>query len=214
MAYPRLIALTGMDGSGKTTACIPLVKYFRSRGYKTKYVWIRSLHSFAYAFSKILESLSGPNVIVNPDRRRIRRFDGSPYAGIWTLIEFVSVLPLIIFKIRLPLLLGYTVVSDRCAIDTVISIAAYIRNPLFVKGCLSRILLATIPKGVTIIYFETDLKTILKRKPNIEYTEDEIKVQLMLYDVLTRVMGTYRVKTSENDVNETFKAVLNIIEKV
>jgi len=214
MSYPRLIALTGMDGSGKTTVCVPLLSYFRSRGYKTKYVWIRSLHSFAFAFSKILESLSGPNVIVNPNGRRIRRFDGSPYAGVWPLIEFVSVLPLIIFKIRLPLLLGHTVVSDRCAIDTVISIATYIRKPLFVKGCLSRILLATIPKGVTIIYFETDLETILKRKPNIEYTEDEIKVQLMLYDVLTSAMGTHRIETSEKNVDETFKAVLNIIEKV
>lgn len=214
MIYPRLIAVTGIDGSGKTTICGPLVNYFALKGYKTRYIWIRSLHSLAYALAKIIEYLSGPKVIVNPNNKMIERFDGSPYASIWPLIEFISIIPLIIFKIYLPLLLGYIVISDRCTIDTVVTIATHIHDPFFIKSRISRILLATIPKGAVIIYLETDIKTMLERKPDIEYSEEEINSQMMLYEVLAKVIDAHRVITSNADVDETFKAVLNIIENV
>lgn len=214
MGYPRLIAITGMDGSGKTTICKPLLNYLKLKGYKVRYVWLRSLHSLAYSLSKIVEYLSGPNLILNPNNRPIKRFDGSPYASIWPFIEFISIIPLIIFKIYIPLLLGYTVISDRCIIDTVITIATHIHDPFFIKSRISRILLATIPKGALIIYFKTDIKTTLERKPDIEFTENEIKSQMMLYDVLTKRMVVSLLNTSKLNVDETFKEVLKIIENV
>jgi len=212
MGYPRLIAITGIDGSGKTTICRYLVAYLNVRGYKTKHVWMRSLHTLAYNISKIIEYLSGSNLIMNPNNKRIKRFNYSHYAGIWPYIEFISIIPLIIFKIHFPLLLGYTLIADRCTIDTVITIATYLHDPSFIKRRISKILLSTIPKESLIIFFETDIQTILKRKPNIEFTESEIKSQIMLYDVLTKTMGVNRVVTSNVDINETFKAVHNIIK--
>jgi len=211
MHYPRFIAITGIDGSGKTTIAKRLIKYLKSRGYGTKYVWIKSLHSFAYVLSNLLTLLVGYQVVVNPNNVDVKRFDHSRYRRFWPLIEFISVLPLFVSKIYLPFSLGYVIVSDRCVIDTVVTISTRIKDPFFMNSCISRILLRMVPKGAVIIHFNVELTDVLKRKPDIEYTFTEINHQILLYNLLARRMGAHTVNTSELSINETLEATLNAI---
>ena len=53
MKRPRLIVITGIDGSGKTTIARLLTKQLRSEDIKTRYVWIKSLHTLAYLLSRV-----------------------------------------------------------------------------------------------------------------------------------------------------------------
>jgi len=211
MGHLRLVAITGIDGSGKTTIAGCLIKHLTSKGYRTKYVWIKSLHSFAYLLSNFLKLLLGPQVTANPNKVDVERFDHSRYNHFWPFIELISILPLLVFKVYLPILLGYVIVSDRCLIDTVITISTRIGDPSFVNSRTGKILLRLMPKGAIVIHFDVDLNSVLKRKPDIEYTLDEIEFQILLYRLLARATGAHTVKTSELSVNETLKATLNAI---
>jgi len=161
--------------------------------------------------SNLLELLVGHQVIVNPNNVDIERFDHSRYRHLWPFIEFISVLPLLVLKIYLPFLLGYVIVSDRCVIDTLITISTRIKDPFFVNGCISKILLRMVPKGAVIIHFDVEIDDVVKRKPDIEYTLAEIKLQILLYNLLARGMGAHTVKTSELGVNDALEATLNAI---
>ena len=149
MKTPRLIVITGFDGSGKTTIAKLLVKSLKSKGYRTKYVWIKSLHTLAYLISRIFESQGWHRLVKNPNEIVVSRFElprSRLAEKIWPTIEFISVLPWIIFKVNLAILFGFTIVADRYIIDTIVSIAMRAQNSFFVESFLGKLLLRMIPK--------------------------------------------------------------------
>jgi GT2 family glycosyltransferase len=214
MKNPRCIAISGIDGSGKTTLAYWLVKYLRSKGYRAKYVWIKSKHTFAYLISQILEPLGWQQTFRNPNGIIVSRFElyDSRFARkAWPTIEFLSVLPLIIFKVQLPLLLGYRIVLDRYMIDTVTSIALSTKNMKFADSFLGRLLLKMMPKGCASILLDIDLSMVLERRPDIEYSYDEIRNAIGLYRTLTRKMKSVSLDTDTLTVEQTKKRVLELL---
>jgi len=213
MKNPRCIVISGIDGSGKTTLVSWLVKYLRSKGYRAKYVWIKSKHTFAYLISQILEPLGWQRTFRNPNGIIISRFElyDSRFARkVWPTIEFLSALPLIIFKVKLPLLLGYRIVLDRYMIDTITSIALSTKNMKFADSFLGRLLLKMMPKGSASILLDIDLSTVLERRPDIEYSYDEIRNAIGLYRTLTRKMKSVSLDTDTLAVEQTKKRVLEL----
>jgi len=130
---------------GKTTIANLLVKHLRSKGCKTKYVWIKSLHTLAYL------------------------------------------------------------------IDTIVSIAMRAKNSLFVKSFLGKLLLRMIPKEAVIIYLDVDLRTLSKRRPDIEYTADEVQYQIALYRLLAEKMREYFIDTTMSSIKDAEKKVVDYI---
>jgi glycosyltransferase involved in cell wall biosynthesis len=214
MKSRRCFAITGLDGSGKTTLANWLVEYLRSKGYRCRYVWIRSLHTFAYLTSRILTPLGWHRTFRNPNGIVISRFEvheGTFARKIWPVIEFVSVLPWIILKTRLLLFLGYIIVLDRCTIDTTISIALTARDMNFADSSLGRILLKLMPKNCAVIFLDADFFTVLKRKPDIHNTSDEIKNWITLYRVLARNMNAFCLNTTILTIEQTRKKVIDLL---
>lgn len=139
----RFIIITGIDGTGKSTLTNSLIQYLRFKGYKSKYVRIRYQHTIAYLISRILIFLGWFRTFRNPNGVLISRFEvlESIFSKkIWPIIEFISVLPLIIFKVKIPLLLGYRIVCDRYTIDTIVSIALHTRNMNFTDSFIGTLL--------------------------------------------------------------------------
>ena len=214
MKNSRFIVITGMDGSGKTTLANWLYKYFISKGYKSKYVWIKSNHTFAYLLSCVLISLGRYRIFRNPKgvmQYRIITSEGMFIRKIWPFIEFISVLPLIIFKVKIPLLLGYRIVCDRYTIDTIVSVTLYTRNMNFLNSILGKILLKMIPKESTIILLDADYLTVLKRRPDIEYTENEIKKGIRIYRTLSRKLNMFSIDVQTHTIEQVRNRVINIL---
>ena len=214
MKNPRCIAISGVDGSGKTTLANWLVKYLRFKGYKTKYVWIRAQHTLAYLISQILIHLGWYRTFRNPNGILVSRFkvhEGTFARKIWPAIEFVSVLPLIIFKIKLPLLLGYRLVLDRYLADTIVSIVLTTRNMSFADSSIGRLLLKMMSKDCAVIFLDAGLSTVLRRKPDVEYSNNEIKNEINLYRVLARKVKAFSLNPTTQSIEQIRKKVVDLL---
>ena len=201
MRFGNLIIFTGMDGSGKTTAAEFLVNYLRGRGCSTKLVWIKSSHTLAYLLTQFFSRFQYERTIYNPNKVKIRQFKSSDigsFRKIWPLIEFASVVPLIILKVYLPMLFGFTIVADRYLIDTVISIATRVEQPCFIEGFFSKCLLEMIPSYSVLIHLECSYGVLIKRRVDIEFTDSELRQQIRFYALLSRELGATTIDTTNN----------------
>ena len=214
MKTPQLIVITGFDGSGKTTMAKLLVRSLKLEGYRTKYVWIKSLHTLAYLISLLFKNLGRFRQVRNPKELIVSRFElpsDTTSNKIWTYIEILSVLPWVILKVHLPILFGFTIVSDRYLIDTVVSISMRVRDLHFVNSFPARLLLTMIPQKACIIHLDVELCAVLMRKPDIEYTCDEIKCQIALFKNLAKMMDAHTINTTQVGISETEATIRNII---
>jgi len=214
MKNPSCIIISGLDGSGKTTLANSVVEYLRSKGYKTKYVWIRSPHTFAYLISRILIRLGWHRTFRNPNGITISRFELYENTFIrktWSIIEFFSILPLIMFKIWLPYLLGYVVICDRYVIDSAVHIALTTHDMNFPDSFLGALLLKTIPKKCALIFLDADLSTVLKRRPDVEYSIDEIKNEMKLYRSFMRKVKTLSFDSATQSAEKIRNTVIDLL---
>lgn len=216
MQEPRYIAIIGADGSGKTTLAYWLVGLLQSKGYRSRYVWIRSQHTLAYVISLMLRPLGWQRSFRNPNGILVSRFEtlaGSFTKKMWPIIEFISVLPLIILKVKLPLLLGYTLVSDRCTIDTTVSVALATRNMSFTNGFLGDLLLKMMPKERIIIFLDADSSTVLRRKPDVHNSIEEINDMMRLYRVMARKTRVHLINPALTTIRQVRDEIAGLLFK-
>ena len=203
-----------MDGTGKTTLANWLVECLRSKGYNSIYVWIKAQHTLAFLISRVLTAFGWNRTFRNPKGIAVSDFrvhEGTFARKVWPVIEFLSVLPLIIFKVELPILFGYKIVFDRYLIDTIVSISLSTQNMSFADSFIGRLLLKMIPKEFVVIILDADLSTVLKRRPDIEYSFDEVTNAMKLYRVLGRKMKAFSLNTTILTIEQTKKKVLDLL---
>ena len=211
---PRFIIISGIDGTGKTTLANWLVEFYKSKGYKCKYIRIRYRHTLSYLIMRLLIFLGWHKNFRNANGVCISRFEvyDSTFAKkVWPFIEFISILPLIIFKVMIPYLLGYRLVCDRYTIDTIVSVALETRNMHFTYSLLGALLLKMIPKKSVIIFLDADSSTVLERRPDIEYTINEIESGVILYRSLAKKMKAFSINVSIYTIEQVRKRVFSLL---
>lgn len=229
-----MVALFGPDGAGKSTQARLLTTYLGFRGNRVKMAWVRSLHTFSFIVWNIfrkaglcynrstipMPSISRPAVsylleesygAISPISMMPPVLKGKISRSIWSLIEFVSVVPILLLQVYLPLLLGYYIVAERYVVDSVVTIAYFLNDPNFAESFLARVLLVLVPKDTVFVYIDANYETILERRRNLagplEYTE----FHRQLYRKLTPIIGAIYIDTSSQDVLETQQFMINAI---
>jgi len=210
MEGPQLIVFFGPDGSGKTTQARLLASYFQQQDFKVRLVWIRAHHSLASILSKILVSFGYYRIIFSQEKSyklfdvkllpRLKRF--------WGFIEFISVLPWILVKVKLPLLLGYVVIADRYVVDTIVSVAYFLGGYGFLSGYAAKILLSMV-SGAFLIHLDAETDVIIERRKDEKLDSDFIRFQRRFYPLFATLLGVLSVNTSNKSVMDTFKTILN-----
>jgi len=213
----RLVVFFGPDGSGKTTQAKLLTSYFIKRGYKVKQVWIRSNHSLAALVSKIFIILGYFRIAFSPDGDAYKIFDIRflpKLKKIWCFLEFLSVLPWILFKVNFPLLLGYVVIADRYLVDTVVTIAYSFTDTNFISGFIAKVLLRMIPHNSFFIHLDANTKIILRRRNVERIQRDFIEFQKKWYTLFALSFGALSINTSNKKVYNTFNEIIENIYKI
>lgn len=196
----------GPDGAGKSTHVQLLIEYFKSRGYRTRRSWIRALHSLAFVASEFLIARGYFRILSNPAGGSHKVIDLSLIPNlrrVWPMIEFVSMIPLIIVRVVIPNLLGKLVVSERFTMDSIISISYLINDRNFENSRLARIMLALVPKDSCLIYLDSDYDTILQRRKKDSEPEDFIQIQREMCSRFSKKFRFLKVNTSLHSIEET-----------
>lgn len=120
------ICFTGIDGSGKTTHAKGSINYLTQEGHRCTYVWAAHrpvLSYFFYAATKLLgfwkhaqnDQFKDPlELAPTKIRHRIN--------PLWLLFLYIDFQAITLIKVRIPLILGRTVVSDRYVYDLIMEL--------------------------------------------------------------------------------------------
>jgi hypothetical protein len=212
---PYLISFFGPDGAGKSTHVELLLKHFQSNRTKVRKVWIRSPHTLAYLLSCLLVKIGFYRTTVNPFGMQVKVpavHTNLRLGFFWSMIELVSVLPLILFRVYVPLFLGYTLIAERYVVDTAVTIAYFINDVGFLQSHIAKLLLLFIPKNTIFIHLDSDYSTIMKRRDHIVEPYDFIKFQRMAYKIMESSVSAILINTSNISIEQTSERIMDWIK--
>jgi len=211
---PLFVSIFGPDGSGKSTQARILANYLLSQGFKVRIVWIKSYHTFAYVLSEIIERLSSRSVTLNAQRSVIRInpvSNGSISRLVWAWIEFVSVLPVVIFHVYLPLSMSWIVIAERYLVDSIASIAYTLNDLNFDSSLISKALLCFFPKNSILVHLDSNYTEIKKRRGVMTDPQDFLQFQRKMYYKLSKRLNAVKIDTTRQDIEETARIIRGLL---
>jgi len=209
----KLISIFGPDGSGKSTQARILARDLIIRGFKVKIVWIKSCHTIAYLLSKIYEKLRRVTYNAYGHVIRIDAINGRVNKSIWALIEFISILPLVLIHVYIPMSMNRIIITERYLVDSIVSIAYTLNDPNFCSSLVAKLMLYLIPRNSILIHLDSDYKEILKRRGNMTDPKDFIEFQRSMYNKLSRKLGAIRIDTSKYSIEQTSEIIRSRVLK-
>ncbi len=174
MKWPSLICLIGTDGTGKTTQARTLVKEIRSDNKKCVYRWLHyarlvSLPLLVYAR---LRGLSKYKMVTG------QKYGSWEFKRSFLLCHVLPWLMLVdaflfnLIKIRLPLLLGYTVVVDRYIHDILVDIMLGTEQPYLHRQAVGRLFLRLVPRSSSVVLLDVDIEKLRIRRDDLRHDEN------------------------------------------
>lgn len=201
-----IICFFGPDGSGKTTLAKELAKNLNNRGLRVKFSWMRGTHTLT---SLLAEILSNFTTFRGPD---------NPYYGItiprslkrlWQLLEFASVIPIILLKFILPSALASSVIAERYAPDFIAWVSITTSDQRYPDSIEAKFLLTLSSKAHAKIYVTATPKELSRRRKEINLN---LSAQLDLYSRIATALHAYRLDTTNKSVNESLEDVLSLLK--
>ena len=204
---PRAIIFFGPDGSGKTTQANMLVSELNRKGIRNKKLWLRSLHTLAFLISK-----AGMHVMKLNDVYQLRKkySHHTSFRIIWYIIEFVSILPLILTRFYFPLLQGNVIVAERFVIDWIVSVAYATNNPSLVDSWLANFVIYFIPKQSALVYIDAEYDSILSRR-GAEDSFESIEFQRICYSRFAQKLHALSIDSSNKSIYEVFGLIKDFV---
>ncbi|MBS7612447.1 hypothetical protein KEJ27_09685 [Candidatus Bathyarchaeota archaeon] len=179
----KLIAICGIDGSGKTMQLKLLEKHLKRRGFKVKYVWFRWVAFVSYpllALCRLLGYTKWRTIKRSNVRYAERRFYmNRALARIWPWLFTFDVIIHFIFRIALPMRTGYRILCDRYILDILVDLMYDTKDSNLHKKIPGR-LLASRLNNSTIILIDVNEQTAYERKNDILSIEN-LKERRKLY---------------------------------
>ena len=208
----RMIYFFGPDGTGKTTHAELTSQYLRKRGYKTWRVSVKQHHTFSYLLLKLLSGGKHGQAI------SYYGFDDGLKQKIktpWKILELLSLFPAILYRVLLPLLLGYTVICDRYVLDTLVSLSYFLDDQKLISSIFAKLLTSMIPKDSVLFYMNADTKVILQRKRDEPITQKLIEYYKWAYEALMEQLKLkiITIDTSIARVEDVQKIILQWVAK-
>lgn len=204
-----LVAVSGVDGSGKTTQARALAHAFRRCGLRTRYVWGRggssALAGRLIALGKRLlgQRASGPAAGPRSEQAREEQFRHPLVRRLWPWLVWLDLTWLYLWKVRWPLWRGDVVVCDRYLLDALAEMGARLEDAGICRRLPARLLVWLNPRPQKAFYLAVDPLKARARQPAEEQqgTPGLAQRQGEMYNVLADRMG-YVIVDGEDDAEQ------------
>jgi len=203
-AVVPLICFFGPDGSGKTTLSRDVARRLIAKGFRIKRGWMRGSHTIVSFLSRLLS------------RFTIFRGGFNPYYGVavpgsmarlWSVLEYLGALPVILLRFILPCLLGYVVVADRYVLDLMVWITLVTGDEGFLKSILARHLLLLASRAGPVFFVTASPEELAGRRGG---ELNVLERQNRLYETIRR--RAYIIDTTGRTPSESLEEVLEVLE--
>jgi thymidylate kinase len=208
----KLVYFFGPDGTGKTTQAELVSFYLRRKGVRALRATVKQHHTLSYVLLRLLRSDKNDYLLTN-----YFGFDAAINTRIrmpWKLLELVSVMPAIAYRVLLPTLMGFTVVLDRYVIDTLVVLSYFLHDQGLLFGYTARLLIRLIPKKALLIHLDADTGRILSRKKDEPLTEEIVNYYRSAYRSIVLAFGlsVTTIDTTNSSIENIQKIIRDLIE--
>lgn len=186
MSRGKLIVLTGMDGSGKTTQARELASFLARTGHRVEYLWCRGRNLLSLPFMVVGRRLHGApkthlHIRGSDDRARETSYQSRKLAllrnplirAAWTFAVLAERLVELSVRVPLARLRNDIVIADRYLYDSLVDLAADLNEaPVAAATCLDRWYVRLLPRPDVVALLDLPEETAFARKtdtPSIEY---------------------------------------------
>ncbi|MGD0329215.1 MAG: AAA family ATPase [Nitrososphaeria archaeon] len=201
-----IICFFGPDGSGKTSLARTLATNLQGKGYKTKLSWMRGSHTIASVIARFLRKFA---IFKGEDNPYYQITIPKKFLPIWKLIEFISVIPIILLRFVIPNLLGFIVIAERYVPDFIVWVTLTTNDLNYCKSFSSRFLNALALKSKARIYITAEYRELIKRRNGIDYLS--LQRQLIIYEKLAKILNAFKLDTTKKSVEESSEILLNFV---
>ena len=196
---PDFICLVGVDGSGKSTLAQMLQQELEARGLRTRIVWLRMNYRLTkpvLLYCRLTGLTRRP--MVNGRKISIHEFHRSrPVAKLVQYLHFLDTVIAYFFKVFIPMrLCGRYIICDRFVHDVLIDFIMESKDFDLHDRLIRKLLFSLIPKDARILLVETDLDTILERKPDVTVYDEDFETR---FDEYRRLACIYDLEVVDNN---------------
>ena len=207
-----MIYFTGCDGTGKTTHAKLVLHYLTKIGIKAVYTNVKIHHVLSYILLTLWLRYNN-SVILYIGSKAIHRARTA-----WLLLELLSIIPALLFRVFIYMALGYIIVCDRYVVDTITTLSLFLNYKALLHSSIAIAFIKLVPKQSLVIFLDADTNTILNRKYYEALTHSIVDYYRKAYSILFKMFRTMNynviyIRTDKHSIAETFKIYVRYLKQ-
>ena len=195
----KAVFFCGIDGSGKSTHACMAFKDLKAKGVNCRYEWLRYPRFFSFiplALSSLLVSTREMHAPADNTTHKGPFHSNKVIIRLWILFQLIDAFLSMLKNVYLPVLVGYTLIIDRCVIDTLIDVAVSLRNEKLIFSVMGRSFLKIIPNNSLVLIFDLKESVAALRKDS-NGGVDTLRRKRMHYRSLSKIYCWNIISTDE-----------------
>ncbi|HVP24251.1 MAG TPA: hypothetical protein VMS77_10115 [Conexivisphaerales archaeon] len=180
----------------------------KRKGLRTRVSWMRGTHTFASLLATMMSKFP---TLAGSDNFYYHIYIPKKLLRVWQLVEFVSMLPVLLVRFTLPSLLGAYVVAERYIPDFLVWVTLTTRDPSYPRTIYGRFLLSLLSRTRTKYYITADFPELVRRREDMDPAF--LKAQLEAYSWIAKSVGAATLNTTNMTVEGSARTLVGLVDR-